>query len=65
MRRQSEMSKKETYKEAIDRIADTEIPAIIEAILADETLATMDKVHLTGLLDTIAYHFRLLQAGME
>ena len=57
--------KKETVKETIDRIADKEIPAVMECIMADAELTTEEKVTILGLLDTAMHHLKLVQAGLE
>ena len=59
------MSKKETVKETIDRIADKEIPAVMECIMADAELTTEEKVTTLGLLDTALHHLRLVQVEMK
>lgn len=59
------MSKKETVKDVITRMADEEIPMQMNRIMTDKDLSTETKVHVVGLLETAQYHLRLAGAGIE
>ena len=59
------MSKKEGVKEAIKRIADEEIPQIMEQVMAQKDLDIEERVSLTGLLNTAAYHLKLALTRLE
>lgn len=59
------MVKKETIYETVSRLADKEIPDLIERVLLGEDMGTTDKINLSGLLDTALHHLRLVKGRLK
>lgn len=57
--------KHETVKEAVDRLADVEVPKLMSAIIANTTIDVAERVTQIGMLDTVLHHLKLLQARLE
>jgi len=58
-------SKQETVKEAVDRMANIEIPKLMAQTMADNKIPAEERVAIIGLLDTTLHHLKLLQARFE
>jgi len=58
-------SKQESVKEAIDRMANIEVPKLMEQVMADTKIPVEERVTTIGLLETVHHHLKLLQARTE
>lgn len=57
--------KESTIKEVVDRIADKDIPMLMEAIMGNKEMATENRVRMLRRLGAAQDRFRMIQITLE